>query len=55
MEEQIVSITIITKGEKCEMLDDEIIKWYETNVANLFNPEYGKPEITVALKRFNKD
>lgn len=37
MEEQIVSITFVTKGEKCEMHDDEIIKWYESNAAILFN------------------
>ena len=55
MEEQIVSITVATKGEKCEMLDEEIINWYHSNVAKLFNPEYGTPVITVTLKRINMD
>ena len=51
MEEQIVSITIVTKGEKCEMRDEEIITWYQNNIAKMFNPQYGIPEITVTLKR----
>lgn len=51
LEEQIVSITIVTKGEKCEMRDEEIITWYQNNIAKMFNPQYGTPEITVTLKR----
>ena len=51
MEEQIITITVKTKGEVCEMSDSEIRRWYETNVAGLFNPEYGRPEITVDVKR----
>lgn len=51
MEEQIITITVKTKGEVCEMSDSEIQHWYETNVAGLFNLEYGKPEITVDVKR----
>jgi len=51
MEEQIITITVRTKGEKCEMSDAEIREWYETNVAKLFNPEYGTPEISVNVLR----
>ena len=51
MEEQIITITVKTKGEKCQMSDAEIREWYETNVAALFNPEYGTPEITVRVER----
>lgn len=51
MEEQIITITVKTKGEKCEMSDAEIKEWYETNVAKLFNPAYGTPEISVDVKR----
>ena len=54
MEEQIVTITIKTRGEKCEMRDEEIRAWYEANVAKLFNPAYGTPEISVELKRIEK-
>ena len=38
MEEQIITITVKTKGEKCEMSDKEIRRWYETHVAGLFDP-----------------
>lgn len=51
MEEQVITITVRTKGEKCEMSDAEIREWYETNVAKLFNPEYGTPEISVNVLR----
>ena len=51
MEEQVITITVKTKGEKCEMSDAEIKEWYETNVAKLFNPAYGTPEISVDVKR----
>ncbi len=50
-EEQIITVTIKTKGEKCEMTDDEIRIWYETHIAGLFDPEYGTPEIAVDVKR----
>lgn len=50
-EEQIITITVKTKGDICEMNDDEIRNWYETNIARLFNPECGQPEITVEVKR----
>ena len=51
MEKQIVTITVITEGEKCEMCDKEIIDWYQTHVTNLFNPQYGTPQISVKLER----
>ncbi len=54
-EEQLVTVTVRTSGEKCEMTDDEIRKWYEKNVAGLFNPEYGTPEITVRVRRTDKE
>ena len=54
MEEQIVTITVKTKGEKCEMTDEQIRAWYESHVAKLFDPAYGTPEIKVELKRIEK-
>lgn len=51
MEEQIVTVTIKTKGAPCEMTDAEIKAWYEQSIAKLFNPEYGTPEITAEVKR----
>jgi hypothetical protein len=55
MEEQIITITVKTKGDVCVMSDEEIREWYATNVAKLFNPEYGTPEITVDVKRIVKE
>ena len=54
MEEQIITIKIKTKGEVCEMSDDEIKNWYEENLSKLFNPAYGTPEISVAVERIQK-
>ena len=54
MEEQIVTVKIRTKGEKCEMTDDEIKEWYASHVAKLFDPAYGTPEIEVKLERIEK-
>ncbi len=51
MEEQIITVKIITKGEKCVMTDSEIRQWYGEKIAGLFNPEYGTPEITVNVER----
>ncbi|MDD7129346.1 MAG: hypothetical protein PUH91_11150 [Prevotella sp.] len=51
MEEQIVTIKVVTTGEICEMSNDEIIEWYQTNIGKLFNPDYGTPQITVNLER----
>ena len=54
MEEQIVTVKIRTKGEKCEMSDAEIRDWYASHVAELFDPAYGTPEIEVELERIEK-
>ena len=51
MEEQIITVKIKTKGDLCQMSTEEIKSWSETNILNLFNLEYGKPEITVDVKR----
>lgn len=51
MEEQVITVTIKTKGEKCEMSDAEIKAWYESQIAKLFNPAYGTPEITAEVRR----
>ena len=51
MEKQIVTVTIKTEGEKCEMSDSEIRAWYKDKIASLFNPAYGTPEIEVKLTR----
>ena len=51
MEEQIITITVKTKGDLCQMSTEDIKEWYKNNIAKLFNPEYGKPEITVDVKR----
>ena len=50
-EEQTITITVKTSGEKCEMSDGEIREWYEKNVAKLFDPAYGTPQISVDVKR----
>ena len=54
MEEQIITVTIRTKGEKCELNDEEIRQWYASHIAQLFDPAYGTPEITVDVKRNEK-
>ncbi len=51
MEQHIVTITVKTHGEDCEMSDAEILKWYKEKVDGLFDKTYGTPEITVDLKR----
>ncbi len=51
MEKQIIDIRIKTKGETCELSDGEIREWYETKIAGLFNPDFGKPEIEVTVTR----
>ena len=55
MEEQIITITVKTSGDICEMSDEEIREWYEKNIAGLFNPAYGTPEINVSVKRIIKN
>ena len=51
MEEQVITITVRTRGEKCRLSDEQIREWYESHVAELLNPEYGTPEITVEVRR----
>ena len=51
MEKQIVTITIVTEGENCEMSNQQIVDWYQENIASLFNPQYGTPKISVTLER----
>ena len=51
MEEQTITIIIKTQGEKCEMTNEQIREWYETNIRRLFNPAYGTPEITIDVER----
>ena len=51
MEEQVITITVRTRGEKCRMTDEQIREWYESHVKGLFNAEYGDPKITVEVKR----
>ena len=54
MEEQIIQVEIRTKGEKCEMSDEEIKKWYLSHISGLFDPKYGTPEISVSVQRIEK-
>ena len=51
MEEQIIKVTIRTMGEKCEMTDEEIKRWYRDNIDSLFDHRYGTPEIEIELER----
>ena len=51
MEEQIIMITIKTKGEPCVLSDAEIKAWYADRIASLFDEKWGTPEITVDVKR----
>ena len=51
MEEQIITITVVTKGDPCELSDAEIKAWYAKQIAGLFDSKWGTPEITVELER----
>lgn len=51
MEEQLITITVKTRGETCQMQDAEIKNWYEKSVAGLFDPAFGTPEISVNVQR----
>ncbi|MBQ1632820.1 MAG: hypothetical protein II049_08370 [Clostridia bacterium] len=51
MEEQIIQITVRSKGEACTLSDEEIKKWYEERIAALFDSKWGTPEITVDVER----
>ena len=45
MEEQVITVTIRTKGDVCVLSNEEIAKWYKENIEKLFNNN----------KRFNKN
>lgn len=51
MEEQLVTITIKTFGEKCQLTDEQIRRWYASAMRNAMNPACGTPEITVEVQR----
>ena len=51
MEQQTVTITVQTSGEACSCGDLEIREWYRSRIAQLFDPAYGTPSITVAVER----
>ena len=51
MEKQTITITVITEGETCEMTDEQILEWYRSRIAGLFDPAYGTPRISVTLER----
>ncbi len=51
MEEQIVTITVKSTGEPCELTDEQIRAWYAERIAALFDPEWGVPEIAVDVRR----
>ncbi len=51
MEEQIITVTIRTEGEPCELSDEEIRTWYAKRIAALFDPQWGTPEISVEVDR----
>lgn len=51
MEKQIINVRITTQGDTCEMTNEEIRKWYEENIASLFDEKYGVPHIEVDVER----
>ena len=50
-EEQTVSVTIRTRGEACEMTDEEIAEWYRNAIDSLLDPHIGEHEVSVRLTR----
>ena len=54
MEKQIITIKIVTEGEKCVMQDKEIVDWYKEHVEAMFNSIYGTPKIDVKLERIEE-
>ena len=53
MEEQRITITIKTTGEKCQLTDEEIRQWYASAMRSALNPAFGTPEITVDVQRID--
>ncbi len=51
MEQQTVTITIRTRGEKCELTDEQIQGWYKDQIESLLDPNFGEHGISVTVKR----
>lgn len=51
MEQQVITVTVTTRGERCESGDLEIREWYRSRMEALFDPTYGTPAISVAVER----
>ena len=51
MEEQKITITVKSRGERCELSDAELQAWYEQKIAAFFDPKLGMPEIKVEVER----
>ncbi len=51
MEEQVITVTIRSRGDKCELSDAELKEWYAAKIAALFDPRWGTPEIAVNVER----
>ena len=51
MERQTITVTIRTEGEACMLSDPEIREWYRSHIAQLFDPAYGTPGISVSVER----
>lgn len=50
-EEHTVSVTIRTRGEACEMTDEEIAEWYRNAIDSLLDPHIGEHEVSVRVER----
>lgn len=51
MEQQTVTVTIRTRGEKCELTDEQIKDWYRERIEGLLDPNIGGYEVSVSLER----
>ncbi len=50
-EQQTVTVTIRTRGEKCELTDEQIQGWYRDQIESLLDPNIGEHDISVAVER----
>lgn len=50
-EQQTVTVTIRTRGGKCELTDEQIQGWYRDRIEALLDPDIGEYDISVAVKR----
>ena len=50
-EEQVVTITVRTRGDVCDLTDEQITAWYREHVDALLDPTIGRHEITVSVSR----